>query len=88
MKKLIIITLCIIIALGTMCCFGCNPSSSSDDSCHHSWSSWSTISPPTCTSTGYAQRSCSLCGETQEKILKEINHNYVNGRCTICGKIQ
>ena len=44
---------------------------------------------PTCISTGLTEgKHCSACGEVfiEQKTLPTIDHNYVNGVCTMCGK--
>ena len=43
---------------------------------------------PTCTETGLTEgKHCSVCGEIliKQETLPTIDHNYVNGICTMCG---
>ena len=43
---------------------------------------------PTCTSNGYERYACLLCGESAEGetiVLPQIDHEYVDGYCTMCG---
>ena len=44
---------------------------------------------PTCTKTGLTEgKHCSVCGTVlvEQETLPTIDHNYVNGVCTMCGK--
>ena len=44
---------------------------------------------PTCIKTGLTEgKHCSICGEVlvEQETLSTIDHNYVNGVCTMCGK--
>ena len=47
----------------------------------HSYSSWSTVSPATCTANGSAKRSCA-CGKTETKTLTALGHNYSSSYTT------
>lgn len=38
----------------------------------HSWGNWVTTKEPTTTSTGYAERKCSVCGLTESKTLDKL----------------
>ena len=40
----------------------------------HVWSEWTTVTEPTCTDEGRAERNCSVCGEQETKVLP-INKN-------------
>ncbi len=50
----------------------------------HSWTDWSTVKEPTTQEAGLRQRSCSLCGQTQqEEIAKLLTYSFLenqNGR--------
>ncbi len=56
------------------------------DGCTHEWRQGQTVEP-TCTEKGYTQYTCSKCGfekrEESDAPLKD--HNYENGKCTVCG---
>lgn len=55
-----------------------------DDQPHvHTWSEWTVSVEPTCTESGSRTRSCS-CGMAENEALSTIDHNYVNGVCTMC----
>lgn len=59
--------------------------SSSDEPHTHVYSNWVTTKEASCTETG--TRSCSCeCGDTKTEVIPKIDHNYVNGVCTGCGK--
>lgn len=42
----------------------------------HSYGSWTTVTSPTCTSTGTQKRSCSGCGATQTQSIAATGHSY------------
>lgn len=46
-----------------------------------------TVVAPTCTAKGYTSHVCKSCGASYKDSYTEvIAHNYVNGKCTVCGK--
>lgn len=64
--------------------------------CKHEYSDWKVEAVPTCTSTGYNTRTCSLCGDIDYQIFKatghtaaefgEINQSAHTFTCVNCGK--
>ena len=67
--------------------------------CAHTYGDWQTQLAPSCTSIGYATRSCSLCGDLDYLITNPLGHTYenpvefihtcqqhfLNKTCTTCG---
>lgn len=49
----------------------------------HSWSEWTVSVEPTCTENGSRTRSCA-CGMAENEAIEPIDHNYVDGICTMC----
>lgn len=49
----------------------------------HSYSGWTKTKEPTCEKEGEMTRYCG-CGDTQAKTISKVDHNYVNGICTMC----
>lgn len=62
--------------------------------CSHSWSAWNTVVPSTCSVQGKAERTCSVCGEVQTKVLPVVAHSWsawktvVPATCTTEGKAE
>ena len=55
--------------------------------CTHAWGEWATVTEPTCITAGKKQRTCSLCGGTEDKTNSATgNHNFANKVCTVCGE--
>ncbi|MBQ7857304.1 MAG: hypothetical protein IJ351_01555 [Oscillospiraceae bacterium] len=56
----------------------------------HSYGAWVTVQEPTTSATGKAQRKCSACSATEEKILDKITENHiwqtVKGYAATCTK--
>jgi hypothetical protein len=54
--------------------------------CTHSWSSWTTKTEGTCTTPLVEKRICSVCEREETRNVGEpLEHNIVDGICTICG---
>ena len=51
----------------------------------HAWGEWATVTEPTCSDAGKAERTCSECGAAESKTIAAAGHNFVDGRCTVCG---
>ncbi len=48
---------------------------------------WTAITEASCTSTGTEARVCSRCGKLMdERSVSALGHEYVNGKCIVCGK--
>ena len=50
----------------------------------HSYSDWTVMVAPTCTSPGMRRKECS-CGDVVEETLEALGHDFVNEICTRCG---
>lgn len=79
MKKIVYIF--IVIAL---CCCSCFFTSCE---CNHLWSEWTIDKQPTCTERGVRHRTCSKCGYVLTQEMQQIEHQYLNNKCEVCGKI-
>ena len=44
--------------------------------CAHEWSDWQTVNDSTCEAEGTKQRTCSVCGETEEDVIEKKEHSY------------
>jgi DNA-directed RNA polymerase subunit RPC12/RpoP len=42
----------------------------------HTWSEWKTVKEPTATSTGKAERYCTVCSKTESKTLDKVEGNH------------
>ena len=42
---------------------------------------------PTCNRGGYTTHTCTLCGDSYVDSYVEPSHNYVNGKCSVCGAV-
>ena len=42
----------------------------------------------TCEQDGYVNYKCSRCEEVCKEILKATGHNFVDGKCEYCGKLE
>ena len=51
----------------------------------HTHSYKETVVEPTCTEKGYTLHKCECGDEYKDNYTEKIPHNYVNGKCTICG---
>ncbi len=55
----------------------------------HTLTDWIIDTEATCTQTGSKHKECSVCENILEtETIEVFNHNYENGKCTICGKTQ
>ena len=50
----------------------------------HTYGNWKIEKEATCTETGRRYRECE-CGDRQYEDIPALQHNYVDGVCTICG---
>lgn len=46
------------------------------------------VTPPTCTEAGYTTYTCERCGEYTADEVRANGHDYVGGKCTVCGAAQ
>lgn len=68
----------------------------------HSFGKWTVVKAATCSADGQQKRVCDICGETETKAIKAIDHTYAEGKqveptctamgytkytCTVCGHI-
>lgn len=62
--------------------------------CSHNWSSWTTKTAATCTADGSEERTCSKCGEKEQRTTKATGHTWDSGKesgsnitytCKACG---
>ena len=51
----------------------------------HSFSCYRTVTPATCTETGYARSTCYRCGASHSRVLPALGHDFVDGICSRCG---
>ncbi len=65
----------------------CTKSGTSGD-CSHVWGAWTTVKDPTCTETGSRSHTCKLCGYVETGSIPATGHDYVNGKCKVCGKLK
>ena len=56
--------------------------------CNHSWDEGTVTTQPSCGKEGVKTYTCSLCGETKTETVAALSHNYVDGKCTVCGECQ
>ena len=50
----------------------------------HQYGEWKIEQAATCTETGKKYRECE-CGNRQYETIPALNHNFVDGECTVCG---
>ena len=53
----------------------------------HDFSDWIITTPATCDHVGEEARAC-WCGERESKAIDKLDHNYADGKCTLCGTDQ
>ena len=72
--------------------------------CKHEWSDWTTLSAATCETEGVMTRSCSKCGNIENKKVDALGHDYgewtaltaatcetdgvLTRRCATCGNTE
>ncbi len=57
------------------------------DSQNHSWNEGEVTAEATCTNTGTMTYTCTKCGEIRTETIEKIEHNFENGKCTLCGLV-
>ena len=59
-----------------------------EDALGHKETDWIIDEDPTCTKEGTKHTECERCGKNplQTETISKIDHNYVNNKCTMCGK--
>ncbi len=53
----------------------------------HSWGEWFETEPATCQMEGEKRRNCERCGYYETRMIFVIDHNFVEGYCSMCGAI-
>ena len=53
----------------------------------HSYGPWEVIVKADCEHTGERKKTCE-CGYELIETIPELGHNFVNGVCTVCGKVE
>ena len=53
----------------------------------HTYGEWNIVQKATCEISGIKEKSCS-CGDKISDKIPALGHNYLNGQCTDCGKIE
>ena len=48
----------------------------------------SITTPAKCTTNGVKTYTCKNCGYSYTEVIPATGHHYVNGKCTVCGKLQ
>ena len=51
----------------------------------HSWGEWFETEPATCQMEGEKRRNCERCGYYETRMIFVIEHNFVEGYCSMCG---
>lgn len=81
MKRIILLLLVLILAL-TSCK---NNEDETNIEHNHSYKE-EVVKNPSCKEEGILKYTCLICQDTYEEPLATLNHEYVNGICTECGK--
>lgn len=80
MKKRFI-SIVLSLSLIGMFCAGCKK----DIQCtEHTWQDWQVSKKASCTEFGTEKRVCSVCKEAEYKDIPMLEHNNVNGKCSVC----
>ncbi len=53
----------------------------------HSWNDGVFVLQPNCIDNGLIIQTCEACGQTNSVVLYALGHNFVNGKCSICGEL-
>ncbi len=53
----------------------------------HKFGSWTVVKEPTCTEVGSQYATCSVCSYKSYADIEKKPHDYVDGICTICNKV-
>lgn len=48
------------------------------DALGHSWGAWKEITPAECEIEGQEERTCSVCGEVETRVIPALGHDYVD----------
>ena len=57
------------------------------DVCNHVWDEGNVTAPPSCTDDGVMTYLCTLCSESKTEVITASGHNYVDGKCSVCGAV-
>lgn len=58
------------------------PAETQPTECSHSWSAWKSEKAATCTTDGAEERSCSKCGEKEQRTIAAAGHKWDQGHVT------
>lgn len=53
----------------------------------HDYGEWAVVEQATCTADGLERREC-YCGQSEERIISALGHDYVDGACSVCGDVE
>ena len=81
MKKFLLIGLATVFFAMTLSFSACDGGSHS-----HVYGSWKSVKDADCTTQGKMSRSCQECGDIEEIDVDPLGHNFVDGKCTVCGE--
>ena len=52
----------------------------------HTYGEWKVTKQATCTADGTKTKTCTVCGATQTEVIAKLGHNFVEGKCSVCGE--
>ena len=52
----------------------------------HTYGEWKVTKQATCTADGTKTKTCTGCGATQTEVIAKLGHNFVEGKCSVCGE--
>ena len=55
--------------------------------CNHKYDAGQVTVAATCTKEGTKTYTCSLCKATKTEVIPKTEHNYVGGKCSVCGAV-